>query len=722
MATQMTPEEIQNALSQYMEEVRNLGEATDDTTKRFKDAQVAIKGYNESLNKSLKDLKDSAWNLGKELKDGAQGAAVYNQTIDTGTKYLAGFLKQIPIFGKYLAAAATAAGDYVQEVNKQSDKLFESYQRLSRVGAAGAGGMQNVFDAMQTFGYNIEQLGDFGNLIKSNSESLALMGGSVNQGVKAFSNMAQGITRSGLDTEFKLLGMNTEDINQGMAGYLRIQTMTGSAQRKNAVELTQGSAEYLRQLDLITKLTCKNAEAQQAESEARLAEQRYIGVTLDLQKKADAARAMGNEADAKRYETQIKTNDALLNVVPKQLKAGVQNIMTGFVGSSKESQQLFMTMPRFSKMLMSQNFTLEQGMEGLNVGLKEGGQKLKDNVGLLKTGKYEDIYGPAGDLFKNMNKDYAKSFEEVKDQQANQILNGDKGVKAQVAMRQEQNEITRAMQTFINQGINPTTVAMQKLSGAVESITSKIPGTGANTGTSGTGRGSEAGASFFGGSPVRGRGGAQFGGRAGAAAGNTANAQRAMAYFISQGYTPAQAAGIVGNLQAESGANLNTSAVGDSGKAVGIAQWHPDRQANFAKFSGKAIGKSSLEEQLAFIAHELKTTEAGAGSRLKGASSAQDAAAVFDQFYERSSGDARRQRMVNAQALLGGPNDSYKTTLTASAPTGSTANSNTVTASQSADKNANDMLGLYKAGQDEMIALLKANNAQNQKILQAARN
>ena len=194
-----------------------------------------------------------------------------------------------------------------------------------------------------------------------------------------------------------------------------------------------------------------------------------------------------------------------------------------------------------------------------------------------------------------------------------------------------------------------------------------------------------------------------------------------MAYFISQGYTPAQAAGIVGNLQAESGANLNIGAVGDSGKAVGIAQWHPDRQANFAKFAGKAIGKSSLEEQLTFIAHELKTTEAGAGSRLKSASSAQDAAAIFDQFYERRSGDARRQRMVNAQALLGGPMDSYKPTLTASAPT-APVSSGGLTSTSQASNNTIDILAMQKAGQDEMIALLKANNAQNQKILQAARN
>ena len=136
---------------------------------------------------------------------------------------------------------------------------------------------------------------------------------------------------------------------------------------------------------------------------------------------------------------------------------------------------------------------------------------------------------------------------------------------------------------------------------------------------------------------------------------------------MAQGYTKEQAAGIVGNLQAESGKELNIGAVGDSGQARGLAQWHPDRQANFAKFSGKDIGSSTFEEQLAFIKHELETSEKGAGTRLKGAGSAQEAAAIIDQYYERSSGAATGQRMANAVALAG-PNSGYQNTVSSVSP------------------------------------------------------
>lgn len=141
-------------------------------------------------------------------------------------------------------------------------------------------------------------------------------------------------------------------------------------------------------------------------------------------------------------------------------------------------------------------------------------------------------------------------------------------------------------------------------------------------------------------------------GASGPAAGNTANAGTAVKFFISKGYTPEQAAGIVGNLQAESGANLNTAAVGDGGKAYGIAQWHPDRQQNFKRAMGKDIQGSSLEDQLAFIIWELKNTEKNADSYLRRAQNAEQAAAIFDKYYERSSGEHRDRRIANAASLL----------------------------------------------------------------------
>lgn len=109
---------------------------------------------------------------------------------------------------------------------------------------------------------------------------------------------------------------------------------------------------------------------------------------------------------------------------------------------------------------------------------------------------------------------------------------------------------------------------------------------------------------------------------------------RAMAYFQSLGWTQAQAAGIVANLWSES--KMDPTAVGDGGKAFGIAQWHPDRQANFAKWAGKDIRQSSIEEQLAFVHWEMtQGAERRAGALLRATTNAQQAGAVVSRYYER---------------------------------------------------------------------------------------
>ena len=84
-------------------------------------------------------------------------------------------------------------------------------------------------------------------------------------------------------------------------------------------------------------------------------------------------------------------------------------------------------------------------------------------------------------------------------------------------------------------------------------------------------------------------------------------AQEALRYFLDKGYSSEQASGIVSNLIAESG--LDHQIKGDSGKAHGIAQWHPDRRGIFERVFGKPFSQSSFKDQLDFVDWELNNTE-----------------------------------------------------------------------------------------------------------------
>jgi len=132
------------------------------------------------------------------------------------------------------------------------------------------------------------------------------------------------------------------------------------------------------------------------------------------------------------------------------------------------------------------------------------------------------------------------------------------------------------------------------------------------------------------------------------------SAARALEFFQSKGWSLAQAAGIVANLDIETGGTFNPAAVGDGGKAYGIAQWHPDRQAHFQSWAGRNIRGSTFEQQLEFVQFELtEGREKRAGNRIRQTTTPQDAAAITDQFYERSDGTARARRIRRAITLAG---------------------------------------------------------------------
>ena len=116
-------------------------------------------------------------------------------------------------------------------------------------------------------------------------------------------------------------------------------------------------------------------------------------------------------------------------------------------------------------------------------------------------------------------------------------------------------------------------------------------------------------------------------------------------YFTSKGWSREQAEGIAANIEAESGFKAN--AKGDGGQAYGLAQWHPDRQAEFARQYGKDIRNSTGAEQLEFINHELtRGNEKSAGNKLRTATSSYDAASIVSREYERpadAAGEASRR-------------------------------------------------------------------------------
>jgi spore coat assembly protein SafA len=124
---------------------------------------------------------------------------------------------------------------------------------------------------------------------------------------------------------------------------------------------------------------------------------------------------------------------------------------------------------------------------------------------------------------------------------------------------------------------------------------------------------------------------------------------QAMQFFESRGWSKAQAAGIVANLDAESG--LRSIPQTGGGPGYGIAQWEGPRQAEFARWSGHDIHGSSFAEQLRFVDYELTHSEAGAGNALKQTNDPREAGSIVTRLYERPADTAGQSTLRGQRAV-----------------------------------------------------------------------
>ncbi len=132
--------------------------------------------------------------------------------------------------------------------------------------------------------------------------------------------------------------------------------------------------------------------------------------------------------------------------------------------------------------------------------------------------------------------------------------------------------------------------------------------------------------------------------------------ERQILAFVTEemGLNTAAACGILANIEAES--NFRTNCVGDNGTSYGLCQWHNSRFQDLKSFCLlRGLDYTTLEGQLQFMFHELKTTYPGTYNKLlrvpNTSQGAYDAAWAWCIYYERPAGmeTSAAKRGRNAQ-------------------------------------------------------------------------
>ena len=470
-------EQLARLTEQVNEEFRRLGHVTPETSRAMMEAQTQIANFNfkvELGTKFLGKLADAAISTQKAMYKGEKGASAFNKSIDdmsdaaqiaaVGLSLLipGGPLMKAAVAGiTYLATSAMKAGaELTKTANEQSDTLYNAFQKLSKAGAAGSDGMTGVFGDIQKLGLGIQDLDGYISLINDSSRDLALFGGSVTSGRKAFADMNSEMKP--FTEQLYNAGLNQEDIAKGAMSYLKIQTQLGAAQTQTTKQLADGAKKYLIEQDALTKLTGMNRADAEAAREAAMGEQRFRA-------KIEAMRRSGDPKQIAAAEELFKANQ-ILESQSKEAAQGFRDLSTGMITTDAAQKALVSSNGEAlaqATEIADGNATAIQGVEKMG---KAFGKFAEDMNATAQAGVFEDFSIKFGDAVKlgifaskNLEAEYEKINKDLVDQGVTGKKAKDDLQQTQTEIRLVQKEAMQATQSFIQDIVPGATKAMLAL-------------------------------------------------------------------------------------------------------------------------------------------------------------------------------------------------------------------------------------------------------------------
>lgn len=460
MANEYTPEEITELKAREADEILRLGRVTDETRRSLMDMSIGVKGYTENLTKNFKSLGQSGINLAKNLNDGAIGASVFNESIGSLSKVIGDLVSLIPYVGGALKAVIRGTAEYTEAVNKQADALYGSYQEMQKIGATGAAGMSAVYDNLKKLNLGINELDKFVAIINENSQTLTSFSATVGTGLNEFAVITEQIQQSDVGRRFREMGYSVDEINKGVAGFIKMQTLTGGRQRMSTEQLIVASQNYLREVDLLAKVTGKTRQEQEAARESAFAEERYAAYKYELEQAAQ----LGDEV-AKRQLAAAEGTQIMLDKMAPETRKGFLNILSGSL-NNPEAQKLLLTMPEAAAVAGKKVFTEAEfqaaALKDITNNLKGGGLQL------AKMGVNNDTFLSIQEQMKLKAYLEASTYDQrLATAKKDQVVT-DQATKNMTDIQDANRQSRDALNDLINAGIVPVTTGMKGLATATD--------------------------------------------------------------------------------------------------------------------------------------------------------------------------------------------------------------------------------------------------------------
>ena len=311
-------EELQQAMEELRRAMSGLADATDGAAEGTRKLTEAEKKLKSKLDLTMQAMGGVA-KFGAAVGKGNTELNAFNGIIDTATGMMGSLAKTIPVFGDALAGVAKGLGEASKMAVDALDNTAKSFVEIGKVGGLTAKGMSGVREQFIRSGLSLQS---FQKQIVENAESLAQFRGLTGEGANDFASIVGDLTQ-GTDDSLRRLGLNADQIAGTTAAYVKQQTVLGRAQSMSNKELAQGTAQYAKELDLISKITGQNREAIQKQQDAALSETRFRAVYEDMMAKGQVEQAKALMG----FQTVISGLD-------KEAGQGLRDLSSGVAGTA----------------------------------------------------------------------------------------------------------------------------------------------------------------------------------------------------------------------------------------------------------------------------------------------------------------------------------------------------------------------------------------------------
>jgi hypothetical protein len=187
-------------------------------------------------------------------------------------------LNAIPKIGGLLAGIFGA-------IAGATESLAASIKGATASGASFGGSLSQLQASSAQAGMTMEK---FGKLVAENGQAMGAFGSTTESGAKNFARLSGQLRAAGGD--LYALGFGTEEINQGLANYGKLLKHQGLQGTKSNAELVDGSKKYLKEMDLLAKITGETRADKEKEREALVIDQQLaaamVGINEDVAKSA----------------------------------------------------------------------------------------------------------------------------------------------------------------------------------------------------------------------------------------------------------------------------------------------------------------------------------------------------------------------------------------------------------------------------------------------------